>query len=73
MKDPAMILRRALVHVLNLMHIKQDLREDSDDWRSLSQLICENKCLEEYTELECHKVNNSLALSLKNSIVTIDA
>jgi len=67
-----MILRTALVHVLNLMHIKQDLREDSDDWKNLSQLILENKCLEDYSELECHKVNNSLALSLKNSIVSID-
>ena len=72
MADPVMILRSALCHLLNMLHMKQEQRATSDDWFSWKELVNQHKILRDFAQLECKSLNNAIALSIKKTIISLD-
>jgi len=72
MADPVMILRTALCHLLNMLHMKQDQRATSDDWFSWKELVTQHKILRDFAQLECKSLNNVIALNIKKTIISLD-
>ena len=71
MTNPATILRTALCHLLNILHMKQDVRYLSDDWTTWKELVTNHQILGEYCQLECKQLTNSIAIGIKKAILSL--
>ena len=72
MTDTVTILRTALCSLLNLLHMKSENRASSEDWENWKLLTNSHKILNEFGQVECKQLSNSIAIAIKNKIVAMD-
>ncbi|CAG5112744.1 Oidioi.mRNA.OKI2018_I69.chr2.g6939.t1.cds [Oikopleura dioica] len=65
------ILRTALCHLLNLLHMKSEDRIRSSDWEAWENLVRVTPALSHYARYDSKHITNQIALSLQKTIVAM--